>query len=113
MTDPEWQNATVLSGDPVEEVRALEEQSGQDIVGTDSMTLCHTLIRAGLVDEYRLFVYPVVQGRGRRLSPTGSSCRSSSCSKRRPSEAASPTRATPGPDRVGGAAVPLVVEFRD
>jgi hypothetical protein len=69
MTDPEWQNSTVLSGDPVEEVRALKEQSGQDIVVTGSITLCHTLIRAGLVDEYRLFVYPVVQGRGRRLFP--------------------------------------------
>jgi dihydrofolate reductase len=71
MTDPEWQNSTVLSGDPVEEVRALKEQSGQDIVVTGSITLCHTLIRAGLVDEYRLFVYPVVQGRGRRLFPDG------------------------------------------
>jgi dihydrofolate reductase len=33
--------------------------------------LCHSLIEAGLVDEYRLFVYPVVQGRGRRLFPDG------------------------------------------
>jgi dihydrofolate reductase len=71
MTDPQWQNSTVLSGDPVEEVRALKEQPGQDIVVTGSITLCHTLIGAGLVDEYRLFVYPVVQGRGRRLFPDG------------------------------------------
>lgn len=71
MTDPQWQNSTVLSGDPVQEVRALKEQPGQDIVVTGSITLCHTLIRAGLVDEYRLFVYPVVQGRGRRLFPDG------------------------------------------
>src|SRR5215211_2476511 len=71
MTDPQWQNSTVLSGHPVEEVRALKEQSGQDIVVTGRITLCHTLIRAGLVDEYRLFVYPVVQGRGRRLFPDG------------------------------------------
>lgn len=71
MTDPHWQNSTVLSGDPVQEVRALKEQPGQDIVVTGSITLCHTLIRAGLVDEYRLFVYPVVQGRGRRLFPDG------------------------------------------
>ena len=71
LTDPGWQNTTVLPGDPVEEVRALKERPGQDIVTTGSITLCHTLIAAGLVDEYRLFVYPVVQGRGRRLFPDG------------------------------------------
>jgi dihydrofolate reductase len=71
ITEPQWQNSTVLSGDPVEEVGALKEKPGQDIVVTGSITLCHTLIAAGLVDEYRLFVYPVVQGRGRRLFPDG------------------------------------------
>jgi dihydrofolate reductase len=71
MTDPGWQNTVVLSGDPVSQVRALKEQAGQDIVVTGSITLCHTLIEAGLVDEYRLFTYPVVQGRGRRLFPQG------------------------------------------
>jgi dihydrofolate reductase len=74
MTDPQWQNSTVLSGDPVDDVRALKDQPGQDIVVTGSITLCHTLIGAGLVDEYRLFVYPVVQGRGRRLFPEGFEC---------------------------------------
>jgi dihydrofolate reductase len=49
----------------------LKEQQGLDIVITGSITLCHTLINAGLVDEYRMFVYPVVQGRGRRLFPDG------------------------------------------
>jgi dihydrofolate reductase len=71
MTDPHWQNSTVLSGDLVSEVRALKEQPGQDIVVSGSITLCHALIKARLVDEYRLFVYPVVQGRGRRLFPDG------------------------------------------
>ena len=41
---------------------------------SQSITLCHTLIEAGLVDEYRLFVYPTVQGRGRRLFPDGFEC---------------------------------------
>lgn len=68
---PGWVNSTVLSGDPVGEVRALKEHPGADIVVTGSITLCHTLIEAGLVDEYRLFVYPAVQGRGRRLFPDG------------------------------------------
>jgi dihydrofolate reductase len=71
MTDPGWQNSTVLSGDLVEQVQSLKEQPGKDIVVTGSITLCHALIEAGLVDEYRLFVYPVVQGRGRRLFPDG------------------------------------------
>ncbi|MGW5364958.1 dihydrofolate reductase family protein [Actinopolymorpha pittospori] len=71
MTEPGWKNTTILSGDPVDEVRALKAEPGADIVITGSITLCHTLIQAGLVDEYRLFVYPVVQGRGRRLFPEG------------------------------------------
>jgi dihydrofolate reductase len=71
MTEPGWKNTTILSGDPVDEVRALKAKPGADIVITGSITLCHTLIQAGLVDEYRLFVYPVVQGRGRRLFPEG------------------------------------------
>ena len=69
MTDPQWQNTTIISGDPVEQIRSLKQQPGKDIVITGSITLCHTLIGAGLVDEYRLFIYPVVQGGGRRLFP--------------------------------------------
>lgn len=72
LTDPMWDNSTILSGDPAEEVRALKAQEGgKDIVLTGSIRLAHTLIAAGLVDEYRLFVYPVVQGSGRRLFPDG------------------------------------------
>lgn len=71
MGDPGWEGSVVLSGDPVEEVRALKDSEGQDIVCTGSISLVHALIPAGLVDEYRLFTYPVVQGRGRRLFPDG------------------------------------------
>ena len=71
LTDHGWENSTVLAGDPVAEVRALKEQPGQDIVVTGSITLVHALVAAGLVDEYRLFTYPAVQGRGRRLFPDG------------------------------------------
>lgn len=71
LTDPDWQHTTVLTGDPVVAVRTLKEQAGKDIVLTGSITLAHPLITAGLVDEFRLFVYPVVQGRGRRLFPDG------------------------------------------
>src|SRR5262245_6343882 len=73
MTDPEWANSTVLSGDPVQRTRAMKAEPGKDIVLTGSITLAHTLIAAGVVDEYRLLVYPAVQGRGRRLFPDGTS----------------------------------------
>ena len=71
MKDPGWERSTVLSGDLEENVRELKGRSGKDIVVTGSITLVHELIPLGLVDEYRLFVYPVVQGRGRRLFPDG------------------------------------------
>ncbi|WP_328535292.1 dihydrofolate reductase family protein [Streptomyces sp. NBC_00344] len=72
LTDPRWENSTVLRGDPVTEVNELKmRDGGQDIVLAGSITLAHSLIEAGLVDEYRLFVHPVVQGRGRRLFPDG------------------------------------------
>ena len=71
MSDPQWENSTVLAGDPVEQTTALKSQPGKDIVLTGSISLAHALIAAGVVDEYRLFVYPTVQGRGRRLFPDG------------------------------------------
>ena len=69
--DPEWENSTVLGADWRDRVRALKEEDGGDIVCTGSLTLCPALIEEGLVDEYRLFVFPAVQGRGRRLFPDG------------------------------------------
>ena len=71
MTDPAWQHTTLLPGDPVAAVRALKERTGAEISLTGSIQLCHPLIAAGLVDEYRLWTYPYVQGRGRRLFPNG------------------------------------------
>ena len=71
LTDPRWQNSTVLSGDPVENVAALKQEEGKDIVLTGSIRLAHTMIEAGLVDEYRLFVYPVLTAKGRNLVPDG------------------------------------------
>jgi dihydrofolate reductase len=67
LQDPAWENTTVLSNAPLDEVRALKARVDGEIGVTGSITLVHGLIAAGLVDEYRLFVYPVVVGRGRRL----------------------------------------------
>jgi dihydrofolate reductase len=75
MADPGWRNSTVLSGEPVAQVSALKTQPGKDIVLTGSISLAHALIAGALVDEYRLFVYPTVQGRGRRLFPIGTTIR--------------------------------------
>ena len=71
MTDPAWQHSTILTGDPVTAVRELKAQEGAEISLTGSIMLCHPLIEAGLVDEYRIWTYPYVQGRGRRLFPDG------------------------------------------
>lgn len=71
MTEPGWANTTMLAGDPVQRTNDLKSEPGNDIVLTGSITLAHALIAAGLVDEYRLFVYPTVQGGGRRLFPDG------------------------------------------
>jgi dihydrofolate reductase len=73
MSDPQWENSTVLTGDVLELATVLKSQPGKDIVLTGSISLAHVLIRGGVVDEYRLFVYPAVQGRGRRLFPDGTS----------------------------------------
>lgn len=67
LTDPEWSNTTVVSAPAVDAVRRLKSEPGTDIVVTGSITLVHELIAADLVDEYRLFVYSVVIGSGRRL----------------------------------------------
>ncbi|MCP3425411.1 dihydrofolate reductase family protein [Rothia sp. AR01] len=67
--DPEWENTTVLAEDPLEVVRGLREEPGDDVVVTGSITLAHALIEADLVDEYRIFTYPVWQGRGRGFFP--------------------------------------------
>jgi dihydrofolate reductase len=71
LTDPEWENSSLLGADWRERVAALKEEDGGDIVTTGSLTLCPALLEAGLVDELRLFTFPVVQGRGRTLFPEG------------------------------------------
>ena len=65
LEDPGWEPTTILRG--LDDVRALKGRDGADIVVTGSLTLVPDLIAAGVVDEYRLFVYPVVLGRGQRL----------------------------------------------
>ena len=71
LQDPAWENTKVLRGPLEDEVRALKAEPGQNLGITGSISVVHDLIGAGLVDEYTLFVYPVVLGRGSRLFADG------------------------------------------
>jgi dihydrofolate reductase len=64
-------NATLLNGDPADEIAMLKWQPGQDILVYGSPTLVHTLRQHDLVDEYRFMVYPLVLGTGKRLFKDG------------------------------------------
>jgi dihydrofolate reductase len=67
LTNPEWQNTTVLSGDVAEGVSKLKQEVDGNILVAGSAQLVQALIEHDLVDELRLMVYPVVLGSGKRL----------------------------------------------
>jgi dihydrofolate reductase len=67
LTDPGWNNTTVIGGDVAGEVAKLKDRYDGDILVAGSMQLLQALIDNHLVDEYRLMVYPVVLGAGKRL----------------------------------------------
>ncbi len=67
LEEPRWTNVTVLKGNVVDEVTRLKRELGGDIVVYASYQLGRTLIEHDLVDELRLFVFPVVLGAGERL----------------------------------------------
>ena len=67
LTNPEWQNTTVLSGDVAEGVSKLKQEVDGNILVAGSAQLVQELIEHDLVDELRLMVYPVVLGSGKRL----------------------------------------------
>jgi dihydrofolate reductase len=71
LKDPEWENTTVISGSLEDEVRALKATGDGEIGITGSISVVHALMATDLVDEYRLFVYPVFTSRGRNLVPEG------------------------------------------
>jgi dihydrofolate reductase len=67
----DWQNTTILSGDPADSVATLKEEVDGVILIAGSATLVKALIEADLVDELRLMVFPVLLGEGKRLFPEG------------------------------------------
>lgn len=62
-----WQNSHALEGGLAEAVGALKRQNGANLLTWGSADMVRQLLAAGLVDELRLMIYPVVLGRGKRL----------------------------------------------
>ena len=71
-----WQNTTLLQGDVADETAKLKERPGRELQVHGSGDLLQTLMAHDLVDEHRLFVYPVTVGSGRRLFREGAVPRS-------------------------------------
>lgn len=71
LEDPSWEHTSVVSGDVAAGVRAIKDQPGRELQVHGSCGLIHTLHDAGLVDEYRLVIAPVVLGAGKKLFPEG------------------------------------------
>jgi dihydrofolate reductase len=67
LTNPEWENTTVIAEDIPAAVARLKEQYAGDVLVAGSATLVDLLREHDLVDEYRLMVHPVVLGSGKRL----------------------------------------------
>ncbi len=64
---PQWKNATVSTEVDPTKIKELKRQSGKDIAIFGSSNLCVSFIQAGLVDEFRIMVNPVVLGKGHAL----------------------------------------------
>jgi dihydrofolate reductase len=63
----EWNNSTLIKGEVAQEVSKLKEQPGKDILVFSSGELARTLMEHDLIDEYRLMVFPILVGKGKRL----------------------------------------------
>ena len=67
----DWNNSTLLKGDVVQAIKKLKEQAGPDLLVYGSSNLIQTLLKNNLMDEYRLFIFPVLIGNGKRLFGDG------------------------------------------
>ena len=67
LEDPEWNNTTVIKDDVLGQVAKVKDEHGGDILINGSAQLVQALADEGLVDEYRLMVFPTVLGKGKRL----------------------------------------------
>ena len=71
LTDPEWENTTVISENVPAELRKLRDETDGSILVAGSGKLVETLLENDLIDELRLMVFPTILGQGRRIFPDG------------------------------------------
>jgi dihydrofolate reductase len=71
LEDLEWENSQLIEGDVADGIRALKEEEGPDLLVQGSGNLVQTLLQHGLVDEFRLMIFPLVLGTGKRLFDGG------------------------------------------
>ena len=63
LTEPlEWENSTLVAGDAVEAVREMKTNGDRSMRTIGSLALCRSLIEAGLVDRFRVVIFPVITG---------------------------------------------------
>ena len=67
----DWKNSTLITGDVMEEIKELKKQEGPEIQVHGSSNLIQTLLKNDLIDEFRLKIFPVTIGRGKRLFGEG------------------------------------------
>ncbi|MDP9842739.1 dihydrofolate reductase family protein [Streptosporangium lutulentum] len=67
----EWNRSVLIEGDVAEGIAALKQEDGPELQVHGSGNLIQTLLRHNLVDRYRLWVFPLVIGSGKRLFPEG------------------------------------------
>lgn len=67
----DWQPSHLIKGDVVRQLQRLKEQDGPELQVHGSSNLLQTLIKHGLVDQYNVWIFPVLLGRGKRLFGDG------------------------------------------
>ena len=75
LNNPVWSNSRVVSNGVEEEILRLKKQPGRDMIIYGSGKLVDGLMKSGLVDEFRIWLHPILLGRGKRLFKTISSRR--------------------------------------
>ena len=71
LKDVDWQNSELLKGDVVKKIQKLKEQDGPELQVHGSSNLIQTLLKENLVDQMRVWIFPVTVGKGKRLFGEG------------------------------------------